>query len=361
MSRPESRAQGSRCAADGIDLLRCPHCLASLSPGETSTRCEGCGREYAVLCGIADLRVPLHDAWIDFDADRALATALATDYSSQTFATLVRRVWEGRDGVPPHIVEKRIREISLAQSRYEEDLASTVGLGGALAGGPSQRCVEIGCGTGGFLAAAAKRFPVAVGVDISLTWLIAAKKRLEEQGRACLLVCACAERLPFAGEAFDVACAFDVLEHVDDAAVVVGEISRILHEPGRAICTIPNRFRLSAEPHVGLWGVGFLPRRWMPAYVRWRNGMNYHHTRPMSLLEVRSLFRSIADLDSAIETPELREENVADFSGAKLLFARSYNRARRFRVLRRTMLPVAPFFEIVARKRGGGGDRRARD
>ena len=65
-------------------------------------------------------------------------------------------------------------------------------------------------------------------------------------------------------------------------------------------------------------------------------------------------------LNPASETPELREENVADFSGAKLLFARSYNRARRFRVLRRTMLPVAPFFEIVARKRGGVVNDRAR-
>ena len=53
--------------------------------------------------------------------------------------------------------------------------------------------LEIGCGTGGFLVAAAQVFRSVVGLDISMPRSILAKKQLEETGREALVICASAE------------------------------------------------------------------------------------------------------------------------------------------------------------------------
>ncbi len=247
--------------------LCCPYCTSSLTISAEDCVCSGCRKVFPVLLGIPDLRVSV-DAWIDYEEDRVFAASLAAHYHSETFGNLIARVWESRQGiVPQNIIKRRIRQINEAQSKYTNDVAASGWIGSLMADSSWQSCVELGCGTGAFLVAAIQRFEFVVGLDISLTWLVAAKKRLEEQGMACSLVCACVERLPLQSSQFDLTVAFDVLEHVTDARPMLEEIDRVTRAGGKIVCTTPNRYSLSAEPHVGVWGVGFLPRKWMPAYV----------------------------------------------------------------------------------------------
>jgi SAM-dependent methyltransferase len=45
--------------------------------------------------------------------------------------------------------------------------------------------------------------------------------------------------LPFRNEEFDLVCAFDVIEHVEDDQRVFGEVSRVLKDDGILICSVP--------------------------------------------------------------------------------------------------------------------------
>jgi SAM-dependent methyltransferase len=188
-------------------------------------------------------------------------------------------------------------------------------------------------------------------VDVSLAWLVTARKRLEEHGLGASLVCACAERLPLADRQFDLVAAFDTLEHVADPPAMVREAVRVARHGGRIAATTPNRFSLSAEPHVGVWGVGFLPRAWMAAYVRWRNGMAYRHTHPLSLADLGRLLGGAPECEWSVAAPAVWEGDRQAFPPAKRALAGLYNAVIEGRLGRRVIRPVAPFFEILGRKR----------
>ena len=81
-----------------------------------------------------------------------------------------------------------------------------------------------------------------------------------------------------------------VVEHVSRQKLFLREGYRVL-QPGGCFCfNAPNRFNIfGPEPHVNLWGVGFMPRRWMPAYVRLFKGMDYTDKRLPSYRELRRM------------------------------------------------------------------------
>lgn len=336
-------------AATGLDL-RCPACGEAVRSDPDACACAGCGRTFPVLLGIPDLRVPVR-AFVDFEEDRALARDLATGYAQETSGSLVGRVWARRVGVPGSLVQRRLGEIARAEAKYAAHLATAGWLGPPVRREPPEAALEIGCGPGSFLVPASRCFRRVVGVDISLAWLVIARKRLEEQGLGASLVCACAERLPLADGQFDLVAAFDTLEHVADPVALVREAVRVARLGGRIAATTPNRFSLSAEPHVGVWGVGFLPRAWMAPYVRWRNGMAYRHTYPLSLADVGRLLGGAPECAWSVTAPAVWEGDRQAFPPARRALAGLYNALIEGRLARRLVLPVAPFFEILGRKR----------
>jgi SAM-dependent methyltransferase len=52
-------------------------------------------------------------------------------------------------------------------------------------------------------------------------------------------VCGSAMALPFADETFDVACAFDVVEHCDPESLALEELARVLKPGGRLLISVP--------------------------------------------------------------------------------------------------------------------------
>jgi SAM-dependent methyltransferase len=327
--------------------LQCPLCSAAVLLADERYVCQGCRHEFPQLLGIPDFRVSAN-TWINFADDWELARSLAALYDTSTFEDLVRYVWGRRSHVPEDIVEKRLKGIDRSQRKYLSELEPDGWIGRRTKTLAGDRCLEIGCGTGGFLTAASRSFRSVVGIDVSLAWLITAKKRLEQQGTNATLLCACVESLPFPDEQFDLIAAFDVLEHVDDPGIMIAEMRRTTRIAALSLCTTPNRYSLSAEPHVGIWGVGFLPRRYMADYVKWRNGMQYHHTRLLSLFDLQRLFQ--AGHRCAIVAPSIWNEEIQDFRPFKQLAALLYNRVVSSRLGRSMLLPVAPFFQVWATK-----------
>jgi hypothetical protein len=86
----------------------------------------------------------------------------------------------------------------------------------------------------------------------------------------------------------------------------------------------------------------------MAPYVRWRNGFVYRFIHPVSLGELRRLVAEGFAAD--IRVPRVWEGDVRSFRGPKRLAARLFNRARNSAAARRVLLPLSPFFQVVATK-----------
>jgi SAM-dependent methyltransferase len=74
----------------------------------------------------------------------------------------------------------------------------------------------------------------------------------------------CISTLPFADRQFDLVCAFDVIEHLDDDHQIVREVSRVLKDGALLICAVPLHAHLWTE--FDDW-VGHV-RRYAPAQLQ---------------------------------------------------------------------------------------------
>jgi SAM-dependent methyltransferase len=95
------------------------------------------------------------------------------------------------------------------------------------------RIADIGCGTGANFDMLAGFAPV-VGVDFHPPAVAYCRLR----GLTCTTA-AGLPNLPFPDESFDLVCAFDVIEHVDDDAAAVKELLRICKRGGTLLLTVP--------------------------------------------------------------------------------------------------------------------------
>jgi SAM-dependent methyltransferase len=106
--------------------------------------------------------------------------------------------------------------------------------------------VDVGVGGSGYTVIEAARAGYsAVGCDLSLDGLLAARRFAVSEGVAerTLWICCSAERLPFASEAFASALAIAVIEHVPNDLAALKEIARVLRPDGRAWVTVPHALR----------------------------------------------------------------------------------------------------------------------
>lgn len=99
---------------------------------------------------------------------------------------------------------------------------------------PGSRVLELGCGTGNYVAALAGRFGcTACGLDPSIEMLARARSERVPGllGRA--------QELGFADGAFDLIFSVDVIHHVSDKAAFYREAARAL-QPGGRLCTVTD-------------------------------------------------------------------------------------------------------------------------
>ena len=150
-------------------LWRCPRCRGDLEEG---WRCLGCGVSYRALRGIPDLRTR-DDVYLTNAEDWAIAAALDRDFDRLDFRRLLDRYFELEGNFPDALKERQIAHILTAPGRVGRwlDAVGTRGL-----------VLDLGCGSGSFLAAVGRSVDGACGVDIAMRWLIVARKRLDEEG-----------------------------------------------------------------------------------------------------------------------------------------------------------------------------------
>ena len=118
--------------------------------------------------------------------------------------------------------------------------------------GPGQRALEVGCGTGIFLEAAATTGAHIVALDLSTDLIVQARARVAHAARVRLSL-GNAEQMPFRAGSFDVAYGSSILHHLNiDSALT--EILRVLRPGGRIVFAEPNILnpQVAVMFHLGL-------------------------------------------------------------------------------------------------------------
>ncbi|MGH6895216.1 MAG: methyltransferase domain-containing protein [Geminicoccaceae bacterium] len=282
-------------------------CLSSgdaVEPGWDEWKCRGCGRTYPACLGIPDFRP-------NGGAQPAEVQTLIAAFDSSGFDELVQlripNFSTTNERLRAHFANYRFKMTERGKAFYDMARKRAEAAHGPL---ERERALAIGCGVGASMIPLAKDFGHTVGIDPSLPDLILAKKAASEAGVAdrITLIQGYVQSMPLSAESIDFALAEDVLEHVMDLDGAMQDIGRVLRSQGVFIGNSVNRFNmLRPEPHVKLWFVGFLPRRWQAPYARWRRSfIGYDKgTKLPSYWELRGALRTGIGNDSQVTFPDV--------------------------------------------------------
>lgn len=322
----------------------CPRCRGALDASESAYHCAVCAADYPVLLGIPDFRV-FPDPYLDIVADRDRGRVLAEQSARTDFAGLLEHYWSTAGDTPATLWRRYVRNDLVGVARGEA-LLSAVERELKAPLRDRRSAVDLGCRSGGLLVAAARRGLAAVGVDIAFRWLVVAKKRLDEAGISAPLVCCCAQFLPFEEASVDLVLAGNVLEHTPDPQRLLSEAHRVLRPGGTVFGIACNRYSLGPEPHVRLLGVGFLPRRSMSTYVRWRSGRPYPPIRLPSAAELRRLLVRAGFQGLRLGAADVAPEEQHGLGMAERGLLRLYRWLLRRRSLRPALLLFGPLLQF---------------
>jgi ubiquinone/menaquinone biosynthesis C-methylase UbiE/uncharacterized protein YbaR (Trm112 family) len=327
-------------------ILRCPVCKGGLSARREELACSACQKRYPIVLGIPDLRI-YEDPLIPLEDDYRKGEKLQLEAERLSFADLVRYYWSlpTYPPTPQDLRQRFIRHVLTDEARiegYKEKLGS------------GESFLEVGCGTAALVKVAQERFELAVGCDVAFRWLVVARKRLQEAGLPANLVCCCADYLPFPDRLFTSVASVSLLEHVSDGGAAINEFGRVSQQAGSVFVWTSNRFSLAPEPHVRVWGVGFLPRRWMPAYVKWMRGLAYEKKHLLSCFEIRRLLKRAGLEWIDFSLPAITAADWESLRGLERLGALLFSRAARIGFIRRALVMVSPVILVVARRRDPG-------
>jgi SAM-dependent methyltransferase/uncharacterized protein YbaR (Trm112 family) len=326
----------------------CPVCRGRLAEEVRDARlsCVRCGTPFDVIAGLPDLRVS-RPSWVDPEADRDAALRLDRDTRGLPIEDVVRRVFAKQPHRTDAEIEYRVRQVLASPARLRDqvkgwlrEVALTPGF------------VDLGCGPGLLLAAAADAGVSGAGIDASLEWLIVARRMIEAHGGRATLCAALCEAIPLPDATAPAVASLDVIEHCADQRRHLREIDRIAAPAAPFALATPNRFSVTAEPHVGVWGVGWLPTRWQQRYVRMRSGKSYDFVHLLSMPGLKRMMKRETQFDGRFVVPRIPDEEIALFAARRAKLARTYNRAAGRAMLRWPLFAVGPFFRFIGVKRG---------
>ena len=283
-----NRAVSPGVANSPSPSLRCPRCRRTLVPlreGELQCTRPSRPHSYPIVAGIPDLRATL-EADITVARERADARVLAEMLS--------------RDPLDGDSLREDVSLLTTGGAFAEDS-----GIGGAFGNSedvlndwqeldryiPDPRMVlDVGCRSGSLLEAAARRWPVCVGVDGSLRRLVLARHRLKQAGVRARLVCANVDALPFADGLFDRVIAEWVLELSPRKERALREWNRMLSEHGRLWLSTSNRWSVSRDPQLGIPALSWLPMQLVDLWAKW-HGLTFPQRALVGTKRLRRLLQ----------------------------------------------------------------------
>ena len=325
----------------------CPRCRGDLVIRDNSYFCEACPRTYRLHAGIPDFRV-FPDPYLNWEEDHERTEIVLEALESHRLEELLEYYWSFSDITPVDLRSKFIRSVRLGEGRARESV-EMLDRENRTRPGSKKRILEIGSGTGNFLAEAIGRYERVVGVDIAMRWLHVSRRRFMDRGLPVpALVCCCAEFLPFADASFDVITMTSTLEFTSDQEKVLSDCERVLESTGTLYINSVNRFSLASDPYAYLWGVGFLPRSLQARYVYWRRGAHYK-TKTLSQPELNRIAR--AKFGSVkFNLPDVSHTVASQLSPLTRLQIRVYQFLKRLPIFPFVFRQIGPGWDVVLHK-----------
>jgi ubiquinone/menaquinone biosynthesis C-methylase UbiE/uncharacterized protein YbaR (Trm112 family) len=325
----------------------CPLCRGELNVLEDGYACEACPRTYRLHAGIPDFRV-FPDPYLNWQEDRERTEIVLKALDKYKLEELLEYYWSFSDITPVDLRAKFIRSVRLGEARARRSVEMLDEENTGIPG-PKKRILEIGSGTGNFLAEAIGGYEKVVGVDIAMRWLHVSRRRFMDRGLPVpALVCCCAEYLPFADASFDVVTMTSTLEFTADQEKVLSECERVLAGSGTLYINSVNRFSLASDPYAYLWGVGFLPRSLQARYVYWRRGAHYK-TKTLSQAELNRMARTkFASIK--FNLPDVSQTVVNQLAPLTRLQIRAYQFLKRLPVFPFVFKQLGPGWDVILHK-----------
>jgi ubiquinone/menaquinone biosynthesis C-methylase UbiE/uncharacterized protein YbaR (Trm112 family) len=340
--RPEAKSH--EVNPELLRILCCPICKGRLTVRPEELHCAHCENAYPIVLGIPDLRV-YEDPLIPLEDDYRKGDKFDREAANLDFADSVRYYWSlpTYPDTPAWLRQRFIHNVLTQEDRYSASWLEMIPGGDAF--------LDVGCGTAALLKVVQHKFNFAVGCDVAFRWLLIARKRLQEAGQPANLVACCADYLPFPDRYFSSVGNVSLLEHVQDAEAVTAELGRVTEGRGSLFAYTSNRFSLAPEPHVRVWGVGFMPRRWMGAYVRLISGLPYQKKRLLSCFEVRRFLESARFESLVFCLPAITKIDWNGLRGLERLGAHVFEFLSKLPLVRPLLVFVSPMILVVARRK----------
>lgn len=327
-----------------IDFV-CPLCRGELKIIDDGYNCVRCEKEYLLHDGIPDFRV-FPDSFLTFEEDRERTEIVLARLENTNLEKLLEHYWSFSDITPLALRPKFIRSAVLGEHRarktlkiLDENINESI-----------RNVLEIGSGTGNFLAAANGKYERVVGIDIAMRWLHVSRRRfMDAKLPVPPLVCCCAEFLPFADKTFDLVVASSTLEFVKDQPKVFAECARTLADNGNLYINTVNRFSIARDPYAYLWAVGFLPRKWQARYVKWRRGASYENVKTLSYRELKTVSGRFFSVET-FKLPDVSKTALKEFSPSARLQIKAYRALKKLPPFSFLLKRVAPGWDVILKK-----------
>ena len=129
------------------------------------------------------------------------------------------------------------------------------------------RVLDAGCGNGAYTVEIAREAASVVGSDIEVNRLLELARHARSLSHVSVAYAPC-EQLPFADARFDVAFCIETLEHVNDEALTLRELTRVLRPGGSLVLFVPNK-RYVFETHGIRFRGKYLKHSYLYPFVSW--------------------------------------------------------------------------------------------
>ncbi|MGI8470340.1 MAG: methyltransferase domain-containing protein [Pyrinomonadaceae bacterium] len=312
---------------------------------ENGYQCSACEKTYLLHDGIPDFRV-FPDPFLNYEEDYARTEIVIAALENLNFEKLLEHYWSFSDITPPALRPKFVRSAVLGEHRARrtlEILENNIE-------SPIKKVLEIGSGTGNFLAVAAPRYEQIIGIDIAMRWLHISRRRFMDKGLDVPpLVCCCAEFLPFADNSFDLIACSSTLEFVKNQPKALAECARVLEKDGTLYINSVNRFSIAKDPYAYLWAVGFLPRKFQARYVKWRRGASYENVKTLSFRELNRLAGKHFPIKK-FALPDVAPSALKEFSFWTRLQINAYRLLKKLPPFRFLLKRFGPGWDVILRK-----------
>jgi SAM-dependent methyltransferase len=213
---------------------------------------------------------------------------------------------------------ERWREGRIWQERQQEQRLRLIArYGGAL---PGRRILDLGSGMGGTSVALGLAGAVPLAFEYNRAYCDIIRLRAGRYDLGLPVVNGAGEQLPFGDASFDLVIAWDVVEHVQNPALLLAELARVLRPGGRVLLTVINRFAFR-DPHYHLPLLNWLPRPLAEAIIerrgRSKSGADFSDRQRLSEMHYYTMdgFRRLA-ARYGFRVGDIREDRVRHNQGS---------------------------------------------